>query len=132
MLQKNKSICVRVYRIYICIYIYTHTIYVFLLNVFLWDFNQNKDKQAFHINAFDHLQIFTNTKSHSTCSLIGKKEVCGECVWVCVCAHAFCSQHHACYGEGIPFLKSSSFRYAFCWFSVCSRPETLMAVYLRH
>lgn len=87
MLQKNKSICVRVYIIYICIYIYTHTIYVFLLNVFLWDFNQNKDKQAFHINAFDHLQIFMNTKSHSTCSLIGKKDVCGECVWVWVCVH---------------------------------------------
>lgn len=86
MLQKNKSICVRVYIIYICIYIYTHTIYVFLLNVFLWDFNQNKDKQAFHISAFDHLQIFKNTKFHSTCSLIGKKDVCGECVrvWGCV------------------------------------------------
>lgn len=29
MLQKNKSICVRVYIIYICIYIYTHTILCF-------------------------------------------------------------------------------------------------------
>lgn len=96
MLQKDKSICVRVYIIYICIYIYTHTIYVFLLNVFLWDFNQNKDKQAFHINAFDHLQIFNNTKFYSTYSLIGKKDVCGECVWawVCVCRRLVRSASH--------------------------------------
>lgn len=100
--------------------IYTH-IYVFLLNVFLWDFNQNKDKQAFHINAFDHLQIFKNTKFHSTCSLIGKKDVCWVWVSVSVCAHALCRQHHTCYGEGVPVLKSSSsFGYALCWFSICS------------
>lgn len=84
----------RVYIIYICIYIYTHTIYVFLLNVFLWDFNQNKDKQAFHINAFDHLQIFNNTKFYSTCSLTGKKDVCVECVWVWVCTCLVQSASH--------------------------------------
>lgn len=85
MLQKNKSICVRVYIIYINIYIYTHTIYVFLLNVFLWDFNQNKDKQAFHSNAFDHLQIL-NTKISSYLQL-NWEEIH---VWVCVCvAHAW-------------------------------------------
>uniref|UniRef100_A0A8C7BRI8 Uncharacterized protein n=1 Tax=Neovison vison TaxID=452646 RepID=A0A8C7BRI8_NEOVI len=58
--------------------------------------------------------------------------VVSVCECECVYTHAFCSQHHTCYGEGIPLLKSSSFRYAFCWFSVCSRPETLMAVHLRH
>lgn len=58
MLQKKqKYLCACVYNIYIHIYLYTYNL-CFLLNVFLWDFNQNKDKQAFHINAFEHLEIF--------------------------------------------------------------------------
>lgn len=40
-------------------------------------FNQNKDKQAFHINTFlITYQFLNNTQSCSTCSLIGKKGGC--------------------------------------------------------
>lgn len=111
MLQKKrKYLCGCVYNIYI--YIYTHTIYVFLLNVFLWDFNQNRDKQAFHINAFDHLQIFGISLSPS-CSVIGKMHVC---VHACECEalHASCPLWRSS-----PWWKSS-LRLALGWFSIHS------------
>lgn len=45
-------------------------------------FNQNKDKQAFHINTFlITYQFLNNTQSCSTCSLIGKKGECAFTPW---------------------------------------------------
>lgn len=122
MLQKEtKYLCACVYNIYI--YIYTHTIYVFLLNVFLWDFNQNRDKQAFHINAFNPLQTF-EYKSHSTCSLTGKMCVERVSVCVCVCTHT-CS---TCLAQSAPHLWRRTYSFTkifliqipFGWFSIRS------------
>lgn len=122
MLQKEtKYLCACVYNIYI--YIYTHTIYVFLLNVFLWDFNQNRDKQAFHINAFNSLTNFWIQISFYL--QFNWENVCGACECVCVCvhtcvAHASCSQRHTCDREHNSFTKIVLIQISFGWFSIRS------------
>lgn len=58
------------------------------------------------------------------------------CVYVCMneCIHTLSSQHHTCYGEGIPLLmSSSSFGFAFGWFSIGSLATDIDGrFYLRH
>lgn len=48
------------------------------------------DKQAFHINAFDHLQMFLNNTKISFYLQLNWEDVCGlsVCVFAYVCVHA--------------------------------------------
>lgn len=117
--RKQKYLCACVYNIYIYIYIYTHTIYVFLLNVFLWDFNQNKETGISYISAFDHLTNFWVTQNLilPTVSLERKMSV-----WESIHVLTYLEQS----APPLPWRRdsfsksSSSFGFAFSWFSIRS------------
>lgn len=77
-------------------YIFIHIQFMFSCWMYFYEIltRTKADKQAFHISAFDHLQNLSDIKSHSTCSLIGEKNVwqC-ESKCVCVCMYEWMYTH---------------------------------------
>lgn len=78
---KKKYLCACVYNIYIHIYLYTYNLCFPVECIFMRFLTRTKTNRHSISILLITDKFLNNTKSRSTCSLIGKKGVCvGECV----------------------------------------------------
>lgn len=121
--------CACVYNIYIHIYLYTYNLCFPVECIFMRFLTRSKTNRHSISILLITYKFLNNMRSRSTCSLIGKKGVCGgECVRTRLepC-------HHTCCGEGLPLVNLLAHLICFqLVFNSLHWPETLRAVYLHH
>lgn len=97
---KKKYLCACVYNIYIHIYLYTYNLCFPVECIFMRFLTRTKTNRHSISILLITYKFLNNTKSCSTCSLIGKKGACGR-----VCMYTpWAVTSHRC-GEGLPLVN---------------------------